>query len=76
MPKLEARVLHNKSIFDIGIVTPMENMEFFSFGLDQRRAKKYREGRVHKICNQSKFGSLSLGQRNWEKSDKSRSIKS
>jgi hypothetical protein len=52
--------LHNKNIFDIGIVTPTEDIKIFSFGEDQRHAKKSSEGRVHEMCNQSKFGSLSF----------------
>ena len=39
-PKLEAHVLHNKSVFYIGIVTPTDSIEFFSFGDEQRVAKK------------------------------------
>ena len=39
-PELESRVLHNKSVFNIGIVTSIECVEGFLFGDDQRRAKK------------------------------------
>ena len=59
-PELEAGILHNKSVFDIGIVTPTESVELFSFSDDQKRAKKYREGKVHEMCNHSNFGSLSF----------------
>ena len=57
-PELDSQILHNKSIFDIGIGIPTKGIEFFSFGDDQRRAKQYSEGRVHEMCNQSKFGSV------------------
>ena len=30
-PKLKASILHNKSVFDIGIVTPTDFREFFFF---------------------------------------------
>ena len=35
-PELDAQVLHNKSVFDIGIVTPTDCI-IFLFGDDQRR---------------------------------------
>ena len=59
-PELNSQILHNKSIFDIGIVTPTEGIELFSFGDNQRRAKQYSEGKMHEMCNQSKFGSISF----------------
>ena len=58
--EVESRVLHNKSVFDIRIVNFTKCVELFSFSDDQRPAKKFREGRVHLMCNQSKFGSLSF----------------
>jgi hypothetical protein len=64
-PELEPQILHHKSIFDIGIVSPTERLELYSFGIDQRRAKKYHEGQVHKMCNQSNFSSLSLKPNNF-----------
>jgi hypothetical protein len=61
--KLESRVLHNKSVFDIGMETPIDCIEFlfiYLFGDDKRRAKKFREEKVHLMCDQSNFGSLSF----------------
>jgi hypothetical protein len=49
--ELEPQILHHKSIFDIRVVKPTERLELYSFGNDQRRAGKYREGQVHKMCN-------------------------
>ena len=57
-PKIEACVLQGKSVFDIGIVTPTNSIELFSFGDEQRVAKKFREGRVHSMCKQQNLGSL------------------
>jgi hypothetical protein len=59
-PDLEVQILHNKNIIDIGIVTPTKRIEFFGFSEDQIYAKKFSEGRVHEMCNQSKFSSLSF----------------
>jgi hypothetical protein len=58
--ELEPQILHIKSIFDIGVVRPTEKLELYSFGNDQRRAGKYRQGQVHKMCNQANHGSLSF----------------
>jgi len=58
--EVEARVLQNKSVFDIGTVTPTDSIKLFSFGDEQRVAKNFREGRVHSICNQHDFGLLSF----------------
>jgi hypothetical protein len=33
-------------------------LELYSFGNDQRRAGKYRQGQVHKMCNHANHGSL------------------
>ena len=52
--ELEPQILHHKSIFDIGVVKPTERLELYSFDIEQRRAWKYREGQVHKMCNQVK----------------------
>ena len=59
-PELEVWVLHNESVFDIGIVTPTESIELYSFSDDQRRANKYHEKKMHEMCNQFNFGSLSF----------------
>jgi hypothetical protein len=58
--EVEARVLQNKSVFDIGTVTLTNSIKLFSFGDEQRVAKNFREGRVHSICNQHDFGSQSF----------------
>jgi len=59
-PEIEAQIFPNKNIFDIEIVTPIEGIEFFLFDEDQRQPKKYIERRVHEMCYQFKFGSLSF----------------
>ena len=58
--ELETRILHNKSVFDIGIVTLTECIELYSFSDDRRHANKYHEKKMHEMCNQCNFGSLSF----------------
>ena len=58
--EVEMRVLQNKSVFVIGTVTPTDSIELFSFGDEQRVAKKFREGKMHSMCHQHDFGSQSF----------------
>ena len=58
--ELGVRSLHKRRVFVIIIVTFMQSLEVFSCGLDQKLAKKYGEGQVHEMYNQTKFGSLSF----------------
>ena len=60
MPQLKSHVLHNRSTFDIKIITSTDIKEIFSFGVDKKTSTKLLWGRVHEICNQSKFGPLSF----------------
>ena len=69
-PELDSQILHNKSIFDIGIGTLTKGIEFFSFGDDQRRAKQYSVEECTRCVTNSNLAQYYLGQRDWCKSSK------
>ena len=47
-----------KNMFDYGVRFYTDDLVLYSFSDDQRRARKYREGSVHLMCNSETYGSL------------------
>jgi hypothetical protein len=64
-PDLEAQILHNKNIFDIGIVTPTKRIEFFGFRKDQRYAKNTAREECMRCVTNLNLVHYLLGQQIW-----------
>ena len=56
--EMGASVPVQKNLFDYGVRFPTDDVVLYSFSDDQRRARRFREGVVHLMCNSSEFGSL------------------
>lgn len=51
-------VVVRKNIFDYEVRFHTDDLVLYNFSDDQRRARKYREGTVHLMCNSQEYGSL------------------
>lgn len=49
-----------KNVFDYGVRFHTDDLVLYSFSDDQRRARKFREGVVHLMCNSLDHGSLNF----------------
>jgi hypothetical protein len=68
-PEVEARILQNKSVFDIGTVTPIDSIELFSFGDEQRVAKILGREECIQCATNIIWGHYLLGQQKLEESN-------
>ncbi len=47
-----------KNLFDYGVTVPSDGLLFFRFSDAQYRARRFREGTVHEMCNEQDHGSV------------------